>query len=242
MVVLVFFGIIFLVLLGTVIAFIRAFINSKEFRNDLLANGGENEISIGPLSAKGVLFLGLLALFLGAIIYMFTQFLEHSGSSSDQETLTVNDALLTRNKELADKKINLENRILDLENEIESYKLDHIKQSAIMDIYKNTRLLAYSTETDKQKKPPDNLISIISSRLGTLSELSSTQGVDLTPYFSKQCNQRTNCSLTEDFWAKGGNKPTELIVEYMCSGEYKMYRTSIIGINSNTVELTCKST
>ncbi len=242
MVVLVFFGILFLALLGMVVAFIREFIKSKDFRDDLLAQGNENEITIGPLSAKGVLFFGVLALFLGVIVYMFVQFLEHTGGSTDQEAESANNALVKRNKELSGENIKLENRIIDLEKKIENLKLNLIKQSAIMDVYKNTRILAYLNNTAIENKPTDNVITIVSSRLGNFSELSASKGTDLTPLFTNKCNQKDTCEVKQSFWVTGGEKPTELIVEYMCSGEYRMHRKSIQGREDDAVKFQCKST
>lgn len=238
----IFFGIIFLVLLGVVIAFIWAFIRSREFREDLLAHKSENEISIGPLSAKGVLFLCLLALFLGSTIYLFSQFLEHIKSDSYQESEDANASLVKENNELAKENITFKEKLVELEKELENYKLNLFKQSAIMDVYKNTRLLAYSSNSEIKSKPADNVLTVLSARLGTINELAQSKGVDLTKEFSSNCNRKVSCSMIKDYWGIGGNKPVELVLEYMCLGEYQLYRESINNSAQETVNIECQST
>lgn len=239
---LIFFAVLFLFLIGALTAFIWAFIRSKEFRDDLLKHDSDNEITLGPLSLKGVLFLALIGLFVAATSYMFSRFLEETDPYDFTAIDASNDDLIQKNNALIDENGALRAHVEKLKDEVAKLKLASLKRDAIMDIYRNTKLLAYDSALAVSNKTENNKIKVLSARLGTLSDMANGVGENITGVFERQCNNRTVCSVSRKEIPEIIEHNSKLVIEYMCS---KLYQIASFEANEETLKevvLECVST
>lgn len=238
----IFFGVIFVFLIGCLAAFIWAFIFSQQFRSDLLAHDSSNEFTLGPLNVKGVLFLALVALFLGATIYLFSQFLDKTEAYDFESADASNDSLIDQNNKLIEENLSLTKKVNDLNEKVSELKLSLLKREAIMDIYKNTKLLAQNSVVDSESTIGVNKISIISAKLGTLTELANDSGLNITDKVRISCDGDEKCVIAKNHFPEQMQPETELILEYMCSNNYKLKRFPISNSNIGDISFGCKST
>lgn len=238
----IFFGVIFVFLIGCLAAFIWAFISSQQFRSDLLAHDSSNEFTLGPLNVKGVLFLALVALFLGSTIYLFTQFLDKTEAYDFESADASNDSLIDQNNKLIKENQSLIKEVKELNEKVSELKLSLLKREAIMDIYKNTKLLAHNSILTSEESVEEDKISIISAKIGTLSELANNSGLNITHEVRSSCDNKSDCIIPKSHFPEPLPPEVEFIMEYMCSNNYKLKRISVSNENFRNISIGCKST
>ncbi|MGB5644183.1 MAG: hypothetical protein WBO16_13985, partial [Gammaproteobacteria bacterium] len=191
---------------------------------------------------KGVLFLALVGLFLGTTAYMFSQFLEQTESYDFDTADESNNVLIGENNALIEENLSLKKAVSDLEEKLAEFRLKLIRREAVMDIYSNTKLLAYSSNTKFEDPEHEKAINLLSAKLATFAELANGGGTDLTSQIKNACNEKPKCLISKEMLPELSDDNIELIIEYKCRGTYKLSRFTINNEFAVAPEIVCTST